>query len=208
MFDSSYGDAIVGMFKLMAWAIAVLLVLCIGFCSWAVFADERPEPETWCGLVFEPEHRCSPYDARRYSYPSDMDRKHVEADGYQVDADGKLDRAYPSPYVHGIRFRYLQDIDIEHVLPRSDAHDSGLCAHPERWREFASDPDNVTVASEHVNRTLKSDREPHEWLPEKRVRWYVRTWVRVKRKHGLSIDAAERDALEAVYGKGWCEVRE
>ena len=159
--------------------------------------------ETWCEIEVKPEHRCAPYDAKQYRYSASADRKIVEALGYSVDRAGMIDRPFPSPYVAGIAFRYLQDMDIEHIVARSEAHDSGLCASPDRWSEFASDPLNLTVASEHVNRTLKRDRDAAEWLPPLDPEWYVNRIVAVKQKYGLSIDAAERDALDLVQPDGY-----
>ena len=153
------------------------------------------------GLSVQPESRCAPYDARQYRYPANLDRRHVEALGWTVDAAGRIGNAFPSPYVPGISFRYLQDMDIEHVVARSEAHDSGLCAHPERWSEFASDPLNVTVAGEHVNRSLKRGRDAAEWLPDVNRCSFARTVVAVKARYGLSVDAAERDALAGVLAR-------
>ena len=149
-------------------------------------------------LKVEPEHRCAPYSAKNYSYNSKLDKKFVEGFGYVVDKDGKLDRGFPSSYYHGISFRFLQDMDIEHVVARSEGHDSGLCAYPDRWKEFAGDMENITVAAEHPNRTLKKDRDPSSWLPEIRQCEYARQWIDVKAKYGLTIDQAEHDALANV----------
>ena len=157
--------------------------------------------EMWCGLKVAPENRCSPYEAKKYVYSSVLDKRYVEARGRVVDSKGKLDKGIKSPYVKGIKIRYLQDMDIEHIVPRSEAHDSGLCARPDEWRTFAGDMDNITIASEHVNRTLKSDHEPQEWLPEKNVQWYLQTWYNVKVKYGLTIDTVERDALWEALGE-------
>ena len=157
--------------------------------------------EEWCGLKVAPENRCAPYDADRYVYPATLDKRYVEARGYTVDEKGKLNKGFPSPYVRGIKMRYVQSMDIEHIVPRSEAHDSGLCSRPDEWRTFASDMDNITVSSEYVNRTLKSDREPHEWMPDIRGRWYAKTWAQVKAKYGLSVDEAERDALWKALGE-------
>ena len=53
-----------------------------------------------------------------------------------------------------------------------------------------------------VNRRLKSDKDPAEWMPERAQRWYAARWIAVKRKYGLSIDPAERDALHrALVGR-------
>ena len=149
-------------------------------------------------LTVGPENRCAPYSASKYSYNSKLDKKFVEGFGYVVDRTGKLDRGFPSPYYHGISFRFLQDMDIEHLVSRSEAHDSGLCEYPDRWKEFAGDMDNITVSAEHPNRTLKRDRGPSEWLPEIRRCEYVRQWIDVKAKYNLTVDEKERDALATV----------
>ena len=149
-------------------------------------------------LKVEPENRCAPYSARQYTYNSKLDKQFVEGFGYVVNKDGKLDRGFPSPYYHGISFRFLQDMDIEHVVARSEGHDSGLCAYPDMWKQFAGDLENITVAAEHPNRTLKRDKDPAEWLPEIRQCEYVQQWIDVKFKYNLTVDPAERAALDEV----------
>ena len=153
-------------------------------------------------LKVEPENRCAPYSAKAYKYSALRDRDYVEQFGYVVrrhdPLKGMLDRGFPSPYYHGISFRFLQDMDIEHIVARSEAHDSGLCAYPERWSEFANDMDNLTVAAEHPNRTLKRDKDPADWMPEIRRCEYAQQWIDVKAKYGLSVDEAERAALDEV----------
>ena len=149
-------------------------------------------------LTVAPEERCAPYSAKQYRYSSTLDRKHVEALGYSVDSKGKISNAFPSPYTPGISFRFAQDMDIEHIVARSEAHDSGLCSRPGLWSAFASDPLNLTVAGEHVNRTLKRDKDAADWMPDINQCWYAQTIVDVKAKYGLTVDEAERDALAAV----------
>ena len=111
---------------------------------------------------------------------------------------------FPSPCTAGIAWRYVQDMDMdmdmdmEHIVARSEAHDSALCAAPDRWTPFAPDPPNLTVAGEHVNRALKRDRDPAEWLPHvNRVR-YARRRIEIKRNYGLGIGADGRSALERI----------
>ena len=164
----------------------------VGIVAQAVHAAELSD------LTVEPEDRCAPYSASKYTYSKYLDRDYVENFGYVVDSKGRLDRGFPSPYYHGITFRFLQDMDIEHVVPRSEAHDSGLCDFPGRWREFAGDMANITVAAEHPNRTLKRDKDPADWMPEIRRCEYAAQWINVKAKWNLTIDQREHDALVAV----------
>jgi len=202
--------------------VVAVLALCglvaVGFIAECAAADES-KAETWCGLVVEPEHRCSDYNRDRdYDHDvSGIEWRIAERAGYGLDEElcggepksrcAWLDRPFPSPYMPGVRVRSLRDTDIEHIVAAAEAHDSGLCRADRATRTaFARDLDNLTLALPSVNRYEKVDKDPAEWLPKKRVRWYVGTWVAVKRKHGLSVDRAERDALAAVFGKGGCKV--
>ncbi len=56
---------------------------------------------------------------------------------------------------------------------------------------------NVTVASEHVNRTLKRAKDAAEWMPDRNTWWFAEQVAHVKRKYGPSTDPAERDAFAA-----------
>ena len=63
------------------------------------------------------------------------------------------------PYT-GRWFASPRDTDIEHIVARSEVHDSGLCAaDAARRRRFASDLLNLTLASPAVNRTQKGDKD-------------------------------------------------
>ena len=71
---------------------------------------------SWRGLVVAPEQRCSPYDADDYRYPQSVEDRIV----------AELGGVY-GPYT-GRWFASKSDTDIEHMVARSEAHDSGLCA--------------------------------------------------------------------------------
>ena len=59
------------------------------------------------------------------------------------------------PYT-GTLFASTDETDIEHIVARSEAHDSGLCMADAATRKaFASDLLNLTLASETVNRRQK-----------------------------------------------------
>ena len=160
----------------------------------------RAEPATWCGLTVEPESRCSEYNrARDYRYSPSIEWRIAEAAGYEADRAGWLDRPFPSPYTAHVFVRSLRDTDIEHIVAAAEAHDSGLCrADRETRTAFARDLQNLTLALPSVNRYAKSDADAAAWLPEINREWYVSTIVAVKRKYGLSIDEAERDALAEI----------
>ena len=146
----------------------------------------KPEA-TWRGITVAPEDRCSPYDADDYPYPQSVEPKIVE----------ELGGIY-GPYT-GNWFETIRETDIEHIVARSEAHDSGLCAVDAGTKaEFASDILNLTLASPSVNRHQKVAKDPAEWLPELNGCWYVDRVIQVRREYGLTIDRAEAEAIDGV----------
>ena len=144
--------------------------------------------ETWRGLVVAPENRCSDYVSDDYSYPQSVEQEIVEAMGGRI----------YGPY-SGTCFSSTQETDIEHIVARSEAHDSGLCsADVETKRNFARDLLNLTLASPSINRHQKSGKDAADWLPELNQCWYADRIVQVRLKYGLTIDQREAAALESV----------
>ena len=142
---------------------------------------------TWRGLTIAPEDRCSPYDADDYSYPQSVEDDIVR----------DLGDIY-SPYTCE-SFDSDTETDIEHIIARSEAHDSGLCsAGADTRRDFARDLDNLTLAAPGLNRQQKSDKDAAEWMPDENRCWFAQTVVDVRLRYGLTIDQAEADALDAV----------
>ena len=141
----------------------------------------------WRGITIAPENRCSPYDADEYRYSPSVEPRIVEAQS-----------GIYGPYT-GTWFETIKETDIEHIVARSEAHDSGLCAaSPATWSEFASDLLNLTLASPSVNRHQKSDNDVAEWLPDLNQCWYVDRTLQVRRQYGLTIDRAEADAVDRI----------
>ena len=143
---------------------------------------------TWHGLRIDDEARCSPYDPDDYPYPQSVEARIVAEMG---------DIIY-GPYT-GRWFSSTRETDIEHMVARSEAHDSGLCAADAGTRRrFASDLLNLTLASPSVNRHQKSARDAAEWLPDLNRCWFADRVIRVRQEYGLTIDRAEADALDTV----------
>ena len=144
-------------------------------------------PTVWRGLTIAAEERCSPYRSDDYSYPQSVEPE-------IIDRLGGIFSPYTCQYF-GSRF----DTDIEHIVARSEAHDSGLCAASlARRREFARDLRNLTLASPELNRNVKRARDAAEWMPERNRCWFARTVLDVRLAWGLTIDLAEAEALERV----------
>ena len=143
--------------------------------------------QEWRGLVVAPEERCAPYDASEYSYPQSVEPRIADI----------LGGVY-SPYTCAT-FRTLNETDIEHVVARSEAHDSGLCtASPERKREFARDMRNLTLADPYLNRDEKGAKDAANWTPDENRCWFAWRVIDVRRAYGLTIDRREADALDAI----------
>jgi hypothetical protein len=89
------------------------------------------------------------------------------------------------------------DLDIDHVVPLENAHDSGGWRWtPEQRRQFANDPSNLVAVLASSNRS-KGSRGPEAWRPPDRSSWCVvaSRWVAVKVAYGLTATTVERDAL-------------
>ena len=141
------------------------------------------------GIQIREEDRCAPYKASAYSYPGSLEAEILR----------EMGGLYYSPYT-GEVYDGAREVDIEHIVARSEAHDSGLCAADRFTRlAFASDYLNLTFAPSWLNRDVKAAKDLAEWLPEVNECWYVNRVVQVKRKYGLSMDQEEAAAaLEAL----------
>lgn len=175
---------------LRCWTTAALCAIWVGCAG----ADGPLEPEpsptasvTWRGLRVEAEHRCSPYDSDDYSYPASLEAEIISELG-----------GIWSPYT-GEVFDSARETDIEHIVARSEAHDSGGCAWSvERRREFSRDLLNVTLAAPALNRQEKSGKDAAEWMPRMNRCWFADRVVRVRQAWNLSVDRREADALDDV----------
>ena len=106
---------------------------------------------TWRGLTIAPENRCSHYDSDDYPYSPSVEPRIVRSLG-----------GIYGPYT-GTWFGSIRDTDIEHIVARSEAHDSGLCAACQATRaRFSSDLLNLTLAAPSVNRHQKSANDVAE----------------------------------------------
>ena len=152
-----------------------------------VFLPHGVVAEEWRGLVVAPEERCAPYEASEYSYPQSVESRISDSLG-----------GIYSPYTCET-FRALNETDIEHIVARSEAHDSGLCAaSPESKSEFARDMRNLTLADPDLNRDEKGAKDAADWMPDESRCWFAWRVIDVRRAYGLTIDRREADALDAI----------
>ena len=147
-----------------------------------------PAPGTWRGLVVAPEIRCSEYDVEHYRHPDGVEDAVIAALG------DKLYEAYT-----GVYYDHVRDIQVDHIVAKREAHDSGGCAWaPSARRAFARDIENLALATSRLDLGVKAGRDAAEWLPEFNRCWFAGAVVAVRLKYGLTVDEAERDALEGV----------
>ena len=158
-----------------------LTVLCL------LWGGTTAQAETWRGLRVAPESRCSRYVASEYAYRPSIETQIVEQLG-----------GIWSPYT-GRSFASSRETDIEHIVARSEAHDSGLCAATAATRRrFATDLLNLTLASPDVNRGQKKNRDAAAGVPDRNQCWFADRVVRVRQKYNLTIDRREANALDQV----------
>jgi len=165
----------------------VLLAACLslGAAANGWSADE------WRGLVVALEHRCAPYDPGDYPYPQAVELRIIAG------MEGRIYGPYTGRY-----FSSRRKTDIEHIVARSEAHDSGLCrANSATRRAFARDLLNLTLAAPAVNRCGARGKCAYDaaaWLPPMNRCWFARRILNVRRKYRLTIDRREAAALERV----------
>ena len=139
------------------------------------------------GTAVAAEQRCAPYRSEEYAYPQAVEDDIIQRFGGLF-----------SPYTNEV-FESKGDTDIEHVVARSEAHDSGLCrADTATKRAFSRDLLNLTLANPRVNRNQKGAKDAAEWRPEANQCWFAQTVVAVRRAYQLTIDRREAAALDRI----------
>ena len=97
--------------------------------------------------------------------------------------------------------RQAQAIQIDHVVPLSEAWRSGASGWPpDRRRAFANDLGNLLAVDGPTNMS-KSDDDPAGWRPRKGFQCaYAARWIETKTRWSLAADDSERRALEEMLG--------
>ncbi|MET9731704.1 HNH endonuclease family protein [Streptomyces sp. NPDC006458] len=126
----------------------------------------------------------------------------LKRDGSNVVTDSacaSVSGSWYSPY-DGATWNLASDLDIDHLVPLAEAWDSGAGSWTTSKRQsFANDltrPQLIAV-TDNVNQA-KGDQDPATWMPSVSSYrcTYVRAWVQVKYYYGLSVDSAEKTALQ------------
>ncbi|BBA97763.1 putative lipoprotein [Actinacidiphila reveromycinica] len=96
--------------------------------------------------------------------------------------------------------RGASKVDIDHAVALSDAWQKGAQQwSKDRREDFANDPLNLLAVDSSTNRR-KSDGDTATWLPPNTSYRcsYVARQVAVKKKYGLWVSSAEKDAMRKV----------
>ncbi|WP_206051874.1 HNH endonuclease family protein [Nocardioides ferulae] len=115
----------------------------------------------------------------------------------EVGEDCAVSGRWHSAY-DGVETVDASSFDIDHVVPLAESWDSGSRSWDDERRErFANDLGDrrsLLAVSASSNRS-KGDQDPAEWMPDQGRCRYVRGYVAVKLRWGLSVDRAEKRFL-------------
>jgi len=96
-----------------------------------------------------------------------------------------------------------RQLDVDHLVPLHEAHRAGGHAwdreERERFANALDDPMHLVAVDKTANRS-KGDKPPHRWMPpnpDHRCE-YLRAWVDVKERWGLSQSEEERAYVDAA----------
>jgi hypothetical protein len=110
--------------------------------------------------------------------------------------------AWDDPYT-GARVLVAHQLDIDHLVPLSNAWSSGASTWPPLRRvayaNYLDDPVHLIAVSASANRS-KGDRSPDQWRPPNTHYWctYAADWVEVKTRWQLTVTNPERVALASM----------
>jgi uncharacterized protein DUF1524 len=114
---------------------------------------------------------------------------------------GTLDDPYTGKRIDFVRGRGTSNaVQVDHVVALSDAWQKGAQGWSLASRtEFANDPLNLLAVDGPTNQR-KGDGDAATWLPPRKAGRcaYVARQIAVKHRYGLSVTAAERDAMVRV----------
>ncbi|KAF1811029.1 hypothetical protein P152DRAFT_459901 [Eremomyces bilateralis CBS 781.70] len=125
----------------------------------------------------------------------------LKRDGTDVETDdacASTSGSWFSVY-DGATWTAASDVDIDHVVPLSNAWKSGANEWTTAQRQtFANDLTNpqLLAVTDNVNQA-KGDKGPEAWKPPLESYWctYARMWIKVKDIYSLTVNSDEKSAL-------------
>ncbi|MFB8088082.1 HNH endonuclease family protein [Streptomyces sp. NPDC055992] len=128
----------------------------------------------------------------------------LKRDGTNVSQDSSCAATSGSWYSEydGATWTAASDLDIDHMVPLAEAWRSGASGWTTAQRQaYANDltrPQLIAV-TDNVNQS-KGDKDPASWMPSRAAYkcTYVRAWIHVKHYYKLTVDSAEKSALQSA----------
>lgn len=191
----------------------VLTGAVVGLSSGTAHADS-----TWSGTLTSGISALPGATEVRTGYSRDLFKLWVDADGDGCDtrAEVLISEADTAPTVGsscslsgGRWYSYYEGgyqtsssaLDIDHVVALAEAWDSGArswtSARREAYANDLGDSRSLVAVTASLNRS-KGDQDVAEWLPPINRCRYVKDWVATKIRWSLTVDTAERSALQQV----------
>lgn len=104
-------------------------------------------------------------------------------------------------YYDRVSWTNPSDVDIDHMVPLAEAWDSGARTWTTATRRLYAndlgDYRSLVGVTDNVNQS-KGDQDVAEWLPQYDQCRYLREYVAVKHRWGLSVDSAEKSAMNSL----------
>ena len=161
-------------------------------------------------LVVAPENT-SAYDRSYFQHWIDADHDGCDTRAEVLQSESLVPTDGGCPVTTGNWYSYYDaatwtlasDVDIDHMVPLSEAWDSGAWAWTaEQRKDYANDLDwapSLVAVTDNVNQS-KGERDPAEWMPPAAgaTCQYVADWVTVKYRWSLDVDQAEHDKLSGL----------
>ncbi|MBV9952688.1 MAG: DUF4214 domain-containing protein [Acidimicrobiia bacterium] len=150
-------------------------------------------------VTVEDEHLRDGYSEDLFPHWDDLNHNGCDTRCEVLKTDKRSDGTWFS-YWDGIIEHSSSDIDIDHVVALAEAWDSGADLWDIDQREaFANWQTNLIAVGSSINES-KSDQDAAEWSPPRSASrcLFAEVTVTTKAHWGLSVDTAERDALDSL----------
>jgi hypothetical protein len=104
-------------------------------------------------------------------------------------------------YYDRVSWTSTSDVDIDDMVPLAEAWDSGArswtSAQREAYANDLGDSRSLVGVTDNVNQT-KGDQDPATWMPQYDACRYLREFVAVKIRWRLTVDSAEKSAIQSL----------
>ena len=108
----------------------------------------------------------------------------------------------------GAYFEDPEDVDVDHMVPLKNAHNSGgwawSLAMKEEYANNLGDDDHLIAVQDNANQS-KGARGPDEWMPLDETYWcqYATDWAEIKARWDLTMTEPESEAVALMLQR--CE---